>query len=195
MKETGMAKKLDAFGLYGRKGTDRLLVNSNYFYIDPLGNIEELSSAKLEGVECCIKLGELLKKIMPGFENSFITQIANDIGIRVTRIVQCEYKITDEDFLTCKKFNDAFCFTPSMTRIGRGVKITDKSFGIPYRSVIVEGLDNVLIGSGKNIYADNMVIRKSLRAQINTMNIGESVGKVASVAALKGVNIRNVSLA
>ena len=193
-KKKGLAEDLDAFGLYGINGTKKVLVNSNFFSVDPLNNIEDLSKAKLEGIECCVALGELLVKIMPGFKDSFITKIASDIGVRLTRIVQCDYLITEEDFFSCKEFDDAVCYMPSMIRKGRGIVITDGVFGFPYRSLIPSGINNLLIGSGKSISADFMVIKKFFRSQINTIIIGESAGKAASIAVQEKKNIRDIDI-
>ena len=193
-KKKGLAEDLDAFGLYGIKGTKKVLVNSNFFPVDPINNIEDLSKAKLEGIECCVMLGELLTKIMPGFKDSFITKIASDIGVRLTRIVQCDYTITEKDFFSCKEFEDVVCYMPSMIRKGRGVIVTDGVFGFPYRALIPTGINNLLIGSGKSISADFMVIKKFFRSQINTMAIGESAGKAAAVAVQEEKNIRDIDV-
>jgi hypothetical protein len=193
-KEKGMGVKLDAFGLYGVRGTGKVLVNSNYYYIDPLNDIEQLSQAELEGRERCLELGKLLNEIMPGFENAFITRIAAEIGVRVTRVVQSHYRITDADFFSGREFADAVCYTPSMVKTSRGMMISDKMLGIPYRSLLPLGVDNLLIGSGKSISAERIVLRKSLRAQVNTMQIGEAAGTAAAVAVSEGSKVKSVDI-
>ncbi len=193
-RDKGMAYGLDALGLYGVKKTKKVIVNSNFYNIDTIGNLEQVSMAELEGRERCVELGRLLVNIMPGFENAYITRIASEIGSRVTRNIIGEYYITEEDFFNVKKFEDAVCWTPSIELTSKGCRVGGSKFGITYRAFLPRGIDNLLIGSGKCISAELGVRLKSLRAQVNTMLIGETAGRAAALAVKEGKTTRTIDI-
>ncbi|TFY96840.1 FAD-dependent oxidoreductase [Ramlibacter rhizophilus] len=68
---------------------------------DPL----ELSEAEVLGRRQIASVAGFLKEV-PGFENSYIVDIAPQVGIRETRRVQGLYQLTESDVLGCASFED-----------------------------------------------------------------------------------------
>ena len=193
-KEKGMGIGLDALGLFGTRGTRRVLVNSNYYLVKGVEDAEQLSMAEMEGRERCLELSKVLVEIMPGFEQAFLTRMASEIGVRLTRFIEGEYLLTEEELLSAKEFEDAVCFTASIEKSASGVRVTDRVFGIPYRVLLPKKIENLIIGSGKSISAEDGARAKALRGQANTMLIGETAGTAAALAALSGTPVRELTI-
>ena len=65
----------------------------------------ELSDAEMLGRRQIASVANFLKEV-PGFENSYIVDIAPQVGIRETRRVQGHYLLTEADVLDCASFGD-----------------------------------------------------------------------------------------
>lgn len=65
-----------------------------------------LSQAEMEGRKQTAELERLLIQRVPGFENAFVEYTGPSIGVRSSRQIKGLYRITLEDLLYCKKFDD-----------------------------------------------------------------------------------------
>ncbi|HYF42652.1 MAG TPA: FAD-dependent oxidoreductase, partial [Ramlibacter sp.] len=65
----------------------------------------ELSEAEALGRRQIAEVAGFLKEV-PGFENSYIVDIAPQVGIRETRRVRGLYQLTEADVLECASFHD-----------------------------------------------------------------------------------------
>ena len=65
----------------------------------------EMSDGELQGRRQVMQTFEFLKTV-PGFEESYIVDIAPQVGIRETRRVTCDYMLSESDVLDCADFND-----------------------------------------------------------------------------------------
>ena len=68
-------------------------------------NADELSEAEMLGRRQIASVASFLKEV-PGFENSYIVDIAPQVGIRETRRVRGHYMLTEADVLDCGSFDD-----------------------------------------------------------------------------------------
>ena len=66
---------------------------------------DELSQAEVLGRQQIANVAGFLKEV-PGFENSYIVDIAPQVGIRETRRVIGHYMLTESDVLDCASFDD-----------------------------------------------------------------------------------------
>jgi len=66
----------------------------------------QLSRAEREGRRQAVEYFRFLKSRVPGFERSYIVDIAPQLGIRETRRVACEYMLTGDDVIECADFDD-----------------------------------------------------------------------------------------
>ncbi len=191
-KEKGLGVKLDALGMFGTKGSNRVLVNSNFYFIDSINDNEKLSIATLEARERAVELAKLLNEILPGFEKAFITRTASNMGVRLSRHIDGEYMLTEKDAFDIKEFDDIVCYTTAIERAKRGIRVTDKAFGLPYRVFLPRKIDNVIIGTGKCISAESGARGPFLRGQANTMLIGQTAGAAAALAAKTGKSVKKL---
>ena len=70
-------------------------------------NVYDLTKGEIELREQTFKLFEFLKKNVPGFENSYISSLPANIGIRETRQIKGYYTLIDEDIISGKKTEDS----------------------------------------------------------------------------------------
>jgi len=66
----------------------------------------ELTIGEIEGRRQALEFFAFLKANAPGFANSYIIDIAPQLGIRETRRISGHYSLTREDVLTCASFPD-----------------------------------------------------------------------------------------
>ena len=93
-------------------------------------------------------------KEVPGFENSYIVDIAPQVGIRETRRVQGRYMLTEADVLECASFDDTVGVNGWPLELHlkgdvefRWPKIPEsRGFNhLPYRMTVPLGLDNLWV--------------------------------------------------
>ena len=68
-------------------------------------DFQELSDAEMLGRRQIASVAGFLKEV-PGFENSYVVDIAPQVGIRETRRVHGHYMLTERDVLDCASFDD-----------------------------------------------------------------------------------------
>jgi hypothetical protein len=66
----------------------------------------ELSAGEVEGRKQALDFFDFLRANAPGFEKSYIIDIAPQLGIRETRRIKGAYMLTREDVLACASFED-----------------------------------------------------------------------------------------
>ena len=79
-------------------------------------------------------------KQTPGYEDVFILDTAAQLGVRMSRILEADYKLTLEDTMTYRQFDDAIgisgAWTPMLYK-GKRVEIGDRPlWQIPLRSLV-----------------------------------------------------------
>ena len=115
-------------------------------------DLEQLSYGEIEGRRQCKEMFEFIRSA-PGFERSYIVEIAPQLGIRETRRIAGEYTLTESDILGCADFSDT---------IGvQGWPVEQHAEGrvdwrlhqpgsrgynqLPYRMIVPRGIDNLLV--------------------------------------------------
>jgi hypothetical protein len=113
----------------------------------------ELSEAEILGRQQIASVAGFLREV-PGFEHSYIVDIAPQVGIRETRRVRGLYQLTEADVLDCASFDDTIGVNGWPLELHlkgdvefRWPKIPEsRGFNqLPYRMVVPEGLDNVWV--------------------------------------------------
>jgi hypothetical protein len=113
----------------------------------------ELSDAEVLGRRQIASVAGFLREV-PGFEQSYIVDIAPQVGIRETRRVRGLYQLTEPDVLDCASFDDTIGVNGWPLELHlkgdvefRWPKIPEsRGFNhLPYRMTVPQGLDNVWI--------------------------------------------------
>jgi len=166
-----------------------------------VGN-EDLDAAALtqsihEGKRVAFVFNEMMRKYMPGFEHAFVSQTADDLGIRGSRHIVGESTFTRAMKESAHRCADA---------IGAGVvekHIKLESAGnawsaqvfendvweIPLGCLVPKGTHNLIIGAGRGADTQPPLL---LRVMAVTMAVGQGAGAAAAVAAQTGCRIKDV---
>lgn len=88
-------------------------------------------------------------KQTPGYEDVFILDTASQLGVRMSRILEADYKLTLEDTMTFKKFDDAIGISGAWTTMlykGKKVTVADRPlWQIPLSSLIPKKTDGLVV--------------------------------------------------
>ncbi|WP_427911886.1 FAD-dependent oxidoreductase [Ramlibacter sp. MMS24-I3-19] len=114
---------------------------------------DELTQAEVLGRRQIAEVAGFLREV-PGFERSYIVDIAPQVGIRETRRVRGLYRLTESDVLDCASFDDTIGVNGWPLELHmkgdvefRWPKIPEsRGFNhLPYRMVVPEGADNLWV--------------------------------------------------
>lgn len=160
-------------------------------------DFRERNQALLEGKRRIIRLWHFCQKYLPGFERSYIVQIAPMLGIRESRRIVGEYVLTSEDFFAARKFEDAI----ARNNYPIDIHSRDENGGlhhmevgdyhdIPFRCLIPLQVDNLLV-AGRALSAD-FAAQGAVRIIPNCYAMGEAAGVAAAFAVKQDVLVRQV---
>lgn len=154
-----------------------------------------LTEAELEGRRQAFLYEEVLQRYMPGFERARIIDMGAHLGIRETRLIEGDHRLSEDEVRQCRKPADtiACCAWPmEMHGADRGT-VWDWLpaggwYGIPYRCLTVKGFDNLLV-AGRNLSASHAA-QSSARVAATCMAMGEAAGAAAALALRNNGNTR-----
>ena len=147
-------------------------------------NAPRLINAKnpyVEGRAAILRLSNFCKKYLPGFKNAHISNIANSLGIRVSKRVKGKYVYTYEDLINSKTFKNPVVISNYPVDIHSDKKDASvlekvyKEYQLPLESLMVEGFDNLFI-VGRCLSAD-FKAQAALRIIPSCFSMGEGVAK------------------
>jgi len=149
------------------------------------GNLQELKTVALSFVE---NLAQFLINSVAAFKNASIQHIAPEPGIRVGRRSAGKYLLTEEDVLSCKKFDDAIanCGWPiEEWELNKRVKMRYFNSGDFYQvpaGCLRSGSIQNLFMAGRNISATDAAIA-SARVMGICLQTGYAAGCLAAGSA------------
>lgn len=167
---------------------NELLANmSRVTHVDAT-DAEELSDASVKAQLQVMYLVDFLKRYVPGFENSYLVESANELGVRETRRLVGRYVLNGADAINCRHFDDNIGCGSYMVDIhdpfGRsmaiGGEIKGDCYGIPYRSLTPKTVKNLLV-CGRCISSDH-VAHSSTRIQGTCVITGQAAGTACVLA-------------
>lgn len=148
---------------------------------------ELISDAEMKGRLQALEYVRFLKDYVPGYEKAALSTFGFQIGVRETRRIYGEYRLTKEDVLSARQFEDqiGLCGAPMEDHHdGEGTKwqyLPDaKCVGIPYRTLIPQKSHNVLVAG--RCFSASHVAHSSVRSMAQCMVMGEAAGTAISLA-------------
>ena len=182
------------FMVAGRENT--IAFNNPEFFDEVDGtNPDHLTKTQIRGKQRILRQLQFYKKYMKGFEKAYIAEIATMVGIRESRNIETEYVLSAADLLRRVKFDDMFCQSNYPVDIhGKQLKCESNLapvddgkpwYEIPYRSLVVKGIDNLYI-TGRCLGAE-FLAQSSLRVQHSVRASGEAAGIGAALALDRGI--------
>ncbi len=163
-------------------------------------NPEQLTRAEVEGRRQVQEYHRFLRDRVPGFERAVIVATSPAIGVRESRRVHGDYRLTRDDVLGGRRFDDeiALCGAPIEDHHAGGDTawryVADGGvYGIPYRSLLPIGIEGLLVAG--RCFSATHDAHASARSMATCMAMGEAAGSAAALASAGGVTPRAVSAA
>lgn len=163
--------------------------------IDPA----DLTAAEIEGRRQCQELIAFMRKYIPGFEDCKVAFSGPEIGIRESRKIDGVYKLTTEDLLANRMFEDAIAMggypidihSPEGGEMDHTYLKPGSWYSIPYRCLITAQVDNLLV-AGRCISATHEAAG-AIRVTPIVMAIGQAAGTAAALAVKEGCTVGEVA--
>ena len=116
------------------------------------------------------------------------------LGVRQTRFIEGEYKLTAEDAIKGQRFQDvvAISSAPIIHYYGYRRYLEHEGYDIPYRCLVPRKIDNLLI-AGRCISSEQQPY-ESHRSMVPIMAIGQAAGVAAALCTKEGVNPRRLDV-
>ncbi|MBQ7974465.1 MAG: FAD-dependent oxidoreductase [Clostridia bacterium] len=196
-KEWKRYDTLNAMQMHLIKKTGVCHIITGYVENDNL-DAANLSVNITEGMEIAQMFAECFRKNIPGFENAFVNNQADDLGVRVSRCIKGLKAFKNEMRKMPYRCEDAVGIGVMMEeKVLHGGKgawsaqvFGDDVYEIPMSCLIPENLQNVIIGAGRGADTEPP---GTLRVMVDTMSVGQGAGTVAAVAAKNKTTIAEVN--
>ncbi|SDR15572.1 FAD-dependent oxidoreductase [Thermostaphylospora chromogena] len=145
---------------------------SGYDGVDP----ESLTRAEFDARERIAAVVDEVKQSLPGFENCYLLDVAEQMGVRQTRLLRGEYIVTKDDIVNRRHFPDS---------VARG-----RDYYTPYRALLPREVDQLLV-AGRH-YSATPDAQRISREIPPCMAMGQAAGVAAALAVAGGVTVREV---
>ncbi len=164
-------------------------------------NPSDLTYAQVYAKKAMFRQLNFYKKYFPGFENSYISDMANQVGVRETRRIKGMYTLTDEDVLGQRKHEGFIACSNypvdihSKKLINEELDLASKDgipyYDIPYLCLVPQKVDGLLV-AGRCISA-SFLAQSSLRIQPTVRALGEAAGIAAALSVQKNISPSEIS--
>jgi hypothetical protein len=138
--------------------------------------VEDLTRADFEGRKRIYALVDFVRQKMPGFQSCFVVDVAPQLGIRQTRLLEGEYVVTKDDVMDRVYFADT---------VARG-----RDYYTPYRSMLPKEVEGLVV-AGRH-YSATEAAQKMSREIPPCMSMGQSAGVAAALALSGNIALRRV---
>jgi hypothetical protein len=138
--------------------------------------VEDMTAAELEGRRRIASLMAFARDELPGFAHCYLVDVAPQLGVRQSRLLEGEYVVTKQDVLERRHFRDTVC---------RG-----RDYYTPYRALLPRHVDQLIV-AGRHYSADPQA-QKISREIPPCMVQGQAAGIAAALALNRGARVRDV---
>lgn len=159
-----------------------------------------LTRAEIEGRRQVQEYHRFLRDRVPGFEHSVLVATSPAIGVRESRRVFGDYRLTRDDVLEGRRFPDevALCGAPIEDHHAaadtRWTYVPNGGvYGIPIRSLLPSGIDGMLVAG--RCFSATHDAHASARSMATCMAMGQAAGTAAALAVRSGVMPRSLDVA
>ncbi len=159
----------------------------------------QLSRGEIEGRRQIVDFFQFLRESVPGFDQSYILEIAPQVGLRETRRIIGDYQLTESDVLDCVSFTDSIGVNGWMIEehVAGDIKLKwqdiphSRGFNhLPYRMLLPKQVDNLLV-AGRCGSMTHMG-QSAARVSGGCFVMGQAAGTAAALAAQAGIRPREL---
>ena len=140
--------------------------------------VEDLTRADFQGRERIAALVEFVRAKLPGFEKCFVLDVAPQIGVRQTRLLDGVYVMSKDDVMQRRHFADS---------VARG-----RDYYYPFRTLLPRNVGQLLV-AGRH-YSATPSAQRTSREIPPCMAMGEAAGVAAALALDAGVTVDRVDI-
>jgi hypothetical protein len=138
--------------------------------------VADQTRADIEGRQRIYALVDFVRANMPGFKNSFVVDVAPQLGVRQTRLLEGQYVVTKDDV------NDRVWFPDTVAR--------GRDYYTPYRAMLPREVDGLIV-AGRH-YSATESAQKLSREIPPCMSMGQAAGVAAALALHGGILLNKV---
>ena len=158
---------------------------------------EQLTRAEIEGRRQVREYHRFLRDKVPGFDRSVLVATSPAIGVRESRRVIGDYRLTRDDVLDARRFEDeiALCGAPIEDHAAgadtRWTYVPESGvYGIPYRCLLPEGVEGMLVAG--RCFSATHDAHASARSMATCMAMGQAAGTAAAMSVASQATPRSV---
>jgi hypothetical protein len=146
-----------------------------------------LTEAEMAGRRQALEYARFLVDRVPGYERASLVALGTQVGVRETRRVYGDARLTRDDVLAARSFDDAIglCGAPIEDHHA-GADTTwhylpdGEAVGIPYGTLVVRDAANVLVAG--RCFSATHDAHASVRSMAQCMAMGQAAGTAAALA-------------
>lgn len=139
---------------------------------------ESLTAAEFDARARIAAVVDHIRQHLPGFERCHVVDVAEQMGVRQTRLLQGEYVVTKDDVMSRRHFPDS---------VARG-----RDYYTPYRALLPTTVDQLLV-AGRH-YSATPDAQRISREIPPCMAMGQAAGIAAGLAVDAGVTVRELDV-
>lgn len=158
-----------------------------------------LTLAEIEGRKQAREYVRFLREQIPGYAKAQIVNLSVQTGIRETRRIYGEYRLTKEDVVAIRKFDDTIGQCGAPIEDHRGGKGTHwellpegAAYDIPYRALVPQKAEGLLVAG--RCFSATHEAHASCRSMAQCMAMGQAAAVAAAVAIEQNVEPREVDI-
>jgi glycine/D-amino acid oxidase-like deaminating enzyme len=166
--------------------------------VDPT-DVRQLSRAEMDGRRQVGEYVRFLRDLVPGYGNARLVGLSTHIGVREARRIHGEYRLTADDVLGARRFDDAIarCGAPIEDHSGGTDTVWryipgNGVYDIPLRCLLPKGLGNVIV-AGRCLSATHDA-HASARSIAQCMAMGQAAGTLAALSSAARTAPRRVDV-
>jgi len=159
-----------------------------------------LTEAEMAGRRQALEYVRFLRDRVSGYEQASLVALGTQVGVRETRRVHGDYRLTRDDVLSARAFEDGIglCGAPIEDHHPgadtRWQYLPDgAAVGIPYRTLVVRDASNVLVAG--RCFSATHDAHASVRSMAQCMAMGQAAGTAAAQAVAAGRDPRDIDVA
>jgi hypothetical protein len=146
-------------------------------------DVDDITWTEVNVRKSMLKVHEILKRKMPGFERSFILDTASQLGTRASRRLIGEHIVTEKDVRSGIIFEDTIAIIPPF-------KEKTPSKAVPYRSLVPITVENLVVAG--RCFSSDPFANDLMNLIPYCIAMGEAAGTAAAIALKDDVMPRNV---
>jgi hypothetical protein len=210
------AAESGAYDLPRREGSDHItpvdgmiatvMTRLDSYRRDPGGRIVNatdpwfLTQAEMAGRRQALEYVRFLVDRVPGYERASLVALGTQVGVRETRRVYGDARLTGDDVLSARAFDDAIglCGAPIEDHHAGADTAWQylpdgEAVGIPYRTLVVRDATNVLVAG--RCFSATHDAHASVRSMAQCMAMGQAAGTAAAEAVVRRRDPRDIDVA